>query len=96
MRLTEKEKTTIRITAQKFDPNAKVYLYGSRANDALKGGDIDLIIVSETLTFSEKLSILVELKLILGEQKIDLMIANSAKLNSDAFVKSVMGSAILL
>ncbi len=96
MRLTEKEKTTLRSTVENFDPEAKVYLYGSRTNDALKGGDIDLLVLSETLTFSDKISILVEIKQILGEQKIDLLIANQEKQASNPFVIDVMKGAIQL
>ncbi|MGK5085960.1 nucleotidyltransferase domain-containing protein [Bdellovibrionota bacterium FG-2] len=96
MRLSDKEKTILRSTVEKFDPNSKVYLYGSRTNDALKGGDIDLLVLSETLTFSDKISILVEIKQILGEQKIDLLIANQEKQASNPFVIEVMKTSVQL
>ncbi len=90
MRLTEHEQKTIRDVVLGFDPAAKIFLYGSRAHDQLKGGDIDLLIITERLGFSEKISILSALKQILGEQKIDLLLKKNAELSSDAFVQQIL------
>ncbi|MBU0455630.1 MAG: nucleotidyltransferase domain-containing protein [Gammaproteobacteria bacterium] len=43
MRLTPFEVQTIKSIIQKHDPNAKIYLFGSRVNDQARGGDIDLL-----------------------------------------------------
>lgn len=45
MRLTQEQVATIKeqVEAQ-FGPDAGVYLFGSRANDSVRGGDIDLYI----------------------------------------------------
>ena len=67
------------------DSNAKVYLYGSRINDDMKGGDIDLLVISEQLKFSDKIDILTRLKKSLGEQKIDLTIKSESQLEGDSF-----------
>lgn len=42
MRLSEFEPQTIRNTLYEADPEGKAYLFGSRADDTKKGGDIDL------------------------------------------------------
>lgn len=42
MRLTDFERQAITQVVQSCNPFAKVYLFGSRADDAQKGGDIDL------------------------------------------------------
>jgi hypothetical protein len=57
----------------KIVPEADCYLFGSRTDDTLKGGDIDVILTPEklplTLLSSLKRSILNQI----GEQKLDLV-----------------------
>lgn len=93
MRLTDIERNLILKTIRSWDPDSKIFLYGSRLDDQLKGGDIDLLVLSQTLSFSDKISILTELKDQLGEQKIDLLLAKDRK---SEFVKAVFESAEML
>lgn len=44
MRLNPAELTAIRMNVRSIDPEGKLYLYGSRADDARRGGDIDLFL----------------------------------------------------
>lgn len=96
MRLTEKEKTTLISEIQKADPQAVIYLFGSRTQDHLKGGDIDLLVLSTKIDFSAKIEILGRIKLKLGEQKIDLKIISPEKSASDPFTQSLLPGAIRL
>ena len=48
MRLSEKEKSAILETIREEDPTDEGYLFGSRADDTQRGGDIDLLIRSES------------------------------------------------
>ena len=42
MRLNEYEKNTILEAGKAVDPDARIYLFGSRIDDKKKGGDIDI------------------------------------------------------
>lgn len=67
-----------RTTKELFGENSKVYLFGSRANDNKKGGDIDIYIETNQKTniFEKKIEMLKLLHDYLGEQKIDIVINN--------------------
>jgi predicted nucleotidyltransferase len=96
MRLSLQEKEAILIAINKIDPTAKVFLFGSRTNDTQKGGDIDLLIISDTINFSTKLDILTEIKIKIGDQKIDLILKKNTDLENDPFVNSILPQAIQL
>ncbi len=66
-----------------FGKNTIVYLFGSRTNDNLRGGDIDLLINTDysKMTFQNKVLFLVELKKKIGDQKIDLVFDKESKHN---------------
>ncbi len=72
------------------DPKAEVWLHGSRVDDTARGGDIDLLIVSPRLGFSDKVDLLARLHAALGEQKIDLTIARGAEGPTGAFTRLAM------
>lgn len=95
MRLSKPERQAIKSAILSQDPKAKIYLYGSRTDDQKKGGDIDLLVFSEKLDLSLKISILASIKETLGEQKIDLKIINP-KAQQDPFVTMVLPQAIEL
>jgi len=71
-------KSIKRATQELFGHKVKVYLFGSRANDHKKGGDIDLYIETEIKenVFEKKLNLIGSLHKALGEQKIDIVINN--------------------
>ena len=93
MRLSIKERSFIAKAVRRFDPEAKVYLFGSRVDDSAKGGDIDILILSQSLTFKDKLKIKAFLFQTLEEQKIDLLIAKD---DSDPFVKIALEQGVAL
>jgi predicted nucleotidyltransferase len=95
MRLTEFEQKSIRETVQQFLPNAKVYLYGSRVDDAKRGGDIDLMIV-DTEPVPQKTIGQIRWKLweILGEQKIDIL--GEQENNLSTFARMISFDALLM
>lgn len=79
MRITEEEKRYICEAFRKhFGKNDHLWLFGSRVDDAKKGGDIDLYIETEEknsrVALENKLSFIDDLWLSLGEQKIDVVL----------------------
>jgi len=74
MRLHESERQAIIQSIRSADPDAAVYLFGSRVNDVAKGGGIDLLELSKKINLTAKLDILARLHQQLGDQKIDLVI----------------------
>lgn len=79
MRLKTEDAEFIRQTAKDcFGKEAKIYLFGSRASDHKKGGDIDLYIETNSKEglFDKKVKMLQALYRKLGEQKIDVVINN--------------------
>jgi len=74
MRLAKEERAVISNAIQQVDAEAKIYLFGSRADDAAKGGDIDLLVLSERINLMAKLDILAQLHQKLGERKIDIAV----------------------
>ncbi len=79
MRLKEYEIKAIKETTVKFfGANSNTYLFGSRVDDAKKGGDIDIFIETDQNKdiFENKIKFLVELEKKIGERKIDVIIKN--------------------
>jgi predicted nucleotidyltransferase len=100
MRLSENEIVIIKkLTVEIFGQGSKVYLFGSRVNDQLKGGDIDLFISNTEkykLSLLSKVNFLAELKCIIGDQKIDVVMDTETTRSKRAFYSSVIENAIQL
>ena len=93
MRLKDYEIRLIENAVYSLDPDAEIYLFGSRVDNSKKGGDIDLLIMSEKLTFGDKLRIKKRFFEELDEQKIDIVIAKDT---GDPFVRMVVKNGIRL
>ncbi len=74
MRLTSEQQRSIRQSVREADPAAAVYLFGSRVDDARRGGDIDLLVLSQRIGLRERLRLLLRLEDRLGAQRIDLVV----------------------
>lgn len=93
MRLKDEEIRNIKEVINKIDNKAKIYLFGSRTDETKKGGDIDLLIISNQLTNKDKRAIRLGLFQLLGEQKIDIVIAKDT---SNPFVRIALSEGITL
>ncbi len=76
MRLTSKERESIKQTFLKVFQSGDIYLFGSRVDDTQKGGDIDLYIQTNHYTLTKKIKFLALLKQKIGDQKIDLIVSS--------------------
>jgi len=85
MRLTEQEIENIKFSVHKvMGDKAEVWLFGSRVDDNKRGGDIDLYIEpNQEFTVEEiidkRILLAIELKTKLGDQHIDIVIADGSK-----------------
>ena len=93
MRLTDFEVSSIRQTVHALDTNASVYLFGSRADDDKRGGDIDLLIISDRLSSADAGHVRWRLWELIGEQKIDIVIPKD---DSEPFVRIALKEGVLL
>jgi predicted nucleotidyltransferase len=76
MRLTQQERKVICDSINRVDPEARILLFGSRVDDQARGGDIDLLVLSDRLGFDDLWPIRHEILDRIGWQKLDLIIEN--------------------
>ncbi|RME65914.1 MAG: nucleotidyltransferase domain-containing protein [Nitrospirae bacterium] len=93
VRLTDDEVATIKKIILSFDREAKVVLFGSRAEVDKKGGDIDLLVISERIDNSTKRLIKAEFLTHLGDRKIDLVVTKKNGLDKP-FVKLALKKGV--
>ena len=86
MRLSQKEISSIKTNILNFDRNAKIYLFGSRTNDKAKGGDIDILVISDKIGIKEKTKKKNVIFKKIVEQKLELVVKKDF---SDTFVKMI-------
>ena len=100
MRLTPHQRQVLTQTARDcFDPAVQVRLFGSRADDARKGGDIDLLIETQLQDPAQiaraHTQFLTRVYMALGEQKIDVLI-DYPNCQSQAPIYQVARQGVLL
>lgn len=78
MRLDQHQRAIIREeVARAFGPRASVQLFGSRLDDARRGGDVDLYIEADGTSselLDRELALYAGLQKRLGEQRIDIVV----------------------
>jgi predicted nucleotidyltransferase len=73
MRLDMQERGALRFALKDF--RGKVYLFGSRLDNAKKGGDIDILLIPEKKVIPLKLSLKVETRFFSRcEERIDVVV----------------------
>lgn len=64
LRLSDEEINVIKMVIKNYDPNARVFIFGSRTDLNKKGGDIDILVVSNNIDYKKR-------------RKIDLIITDN-------------------
>ena len=93
MRLKNFEQDAIREAVYLRDADARIFLFGSRADDTKKGGDIDLLIFSDKLTQDDVSPIRRAIWNKIGEQKIDIILTKD---DSQPFVRIALSQGVKL
>jgi len=74
MRLEKDKAAFLKSVILEVMEDASIWLFGSRTDDKKKGGDIDILVISERkLSFSEIIKIQVAFWQRFGEQKLDIV-----------------------
>jgi predicted nucleotidyltransferase len=95
MRLRENEVITIKRIITQQIPDAQIYLFGSRTDDAKRGGDIDILVIGEDRkSLSDLRTIRILLKEQLGDQRIDLLYQQKNQLTPFAELAKMEGIAL--
>jgi uncharacterized protein len=95
MRLTPNEQKIITEAIHALDQDAQISLFGSRVDDQLKGGDIDLLVISEKLEFEDLLKLRRTILDQIGWQQLDLIIKKRSELK-EPFVEEAIETGIQL
>ena len=94
MRLNTAELQAIRDTLRAVDPHGRVYLFGSRADDRRRGGDIDIYLESAK-PIDLKTCMQLQYRLSLAcDTKVDLLVKSPG--DSDMPIHQIARQGILL
>jgi hypothetical protein len=100
VRLTDFEIGQITSCLCTFCEAGEVYLYGSRTQKDLKGGDIDLLFVVPKQLLNElqtkELKMLRCIKDNIGERKIDLTVTSKDEIEKNSFLAMIWPQAVKL
>lgn len=102
MRLTKSEVLAIEAAAKAVLPSgARVLLFGSRTDDARRGGDIDLLVepptpVDASLAADLSTRLAARLYRLIGERRIDIVVAAASEADDRLIVREARRHAIEL
>jgi predicted nucleotidyltransferase len=100
LRLSDEAIRVIRdVIASVFAAPAAVYVFGSRTNLQAKGGDIDLLVISNMppeAMEKARIKTIAQLQMILGDQHFDVIATRDAKVDDRLVVKEALRKGIKL
>ena len=78
MRMSQPQAALLKKEIQARLPQGRVYVFGSRANDAKRGGDIDILVVGDKrLSILDRLKVRTAFYRAYGMQKVDIVSVTS-------------------
>lgn len=99
MRLSEEQKAIVReIGHDVFGDKVQLALFGSRLNDHLKGGDIDILVKSEHPLPDKVIKMLTmtaRLQLRLGDQPIDILVYDPETVISPVYEQALANGELI-
>jgi predicted nucleotidyltransferase len=95
MRLDPSAVAAIREETLALDPAAEVYLHGSRVDDTARGGDVDLLVVSDSIEFRLMMKLRRAILDRIGWQQLDLTVRRRDELD-EPFAAVCLSSAVRL
>jgi predicted nucleotidyltransferase len=95
MRLSDPQHQTIRAAVLSRDPRARLILFGSRTDDRARGGDIDVLVISDRISFDDEWKIRRDIFDRIGWQKLDLVVRRPDQL-SDALARHALSEGVAL
>ncbi|MBW6487271.1 MAG: nucleotidyltransferase domain-containing protein [Syntrophobacterales bacterium] len=100
MRLSEKSVNAVKDAVRSaFPGQARVILFGSRFFDDRRGGDIDLLVISDLpqgTREAAKIKAIVKMQMALGDQKIDVVVTADPARDSRPVVKEALLNGVEL
>ncbi len=80
MRLSQDQAEAIRTVIQAtLGADSEVWLFGSRADDAKRGGDVDLYVETQSpCTLRQRLRLMTKIQLLVGLRKVDLIVKSGS------------------
>jgi predicted nucleotidyltransferase len=83
MRISSEQRKAIKSVLKSVFKTNAIYLFGSRADDSKRGGDLDLLVIGDgPFSMDNILKARMELIRRLGEQKIDLLYEKKGELST--------------
>ncbi|MBN4082531.1 nucleotidyltransferase domain-containing protein [Mariprofundus ferrooxydans] len=83
MRLSPNQASAInRLVKESLGSDSEVWLFGSRADDLKRGGDVDLYIeAAQPCALEKKLRLMSKIQLLVGLRKVDLLVKTDSSLD---------------
>lgn len=94
VRLSDQEIELLKSKLYELSHSAKIYLFGSRVDDTKKGGDIDILILDDTLEKKDIRKIRTAFFEKFGEQKLDIVLDRFSI--DQPFTKHIINKAVEL
>ncbi|HNX25767.1 MAG TPA: nucleotidyltransferase domain-containing protein [Spirochaetota bacterium] len=100
MRLTGfQKKSIVDVIVKQFGSDVEIYLFGSRADDSKKGGDIDLLVDLRRDSGNiekNKIKAITGIQFAIGDQKIDLIVTPDINKDQRLVVREALKTGVRL